>query len=51
MNGGKYVFDLNQDGIRTSADRDFLKDWLYGWEDNQQPPPTSVPVAPGPWAG
>ena len=40
VNGGKYVFDLNQDGVCTSADRDFLKDWLYGWEDNQQPPPT-----------
>ena len=42
VNGGKYVFDLNQDGICTSTDRDFLKDWLYGWEDNQTPNPTGV---------
>jgi type IV pilus assembly protein PilY1 len=42
VNGGKYVFDLNQDGVCTSTDRDFLKDWLYGWEDNQQPPPVGV---------
>jgi len=42
VNGGKYVFDLNQDGICTSTDRDFLKDWLYGWEDNQTPGPTGV---------
>ncbi len=40
VNGGKYVFDLNQDGVCTSTDRDFLKDWLYGWEDNQAPNPT-----------
>lgn len=42
VNGGKYVFDLNQDGVCTSTDRDFLKDWLYGWEDNQAPAPTGV---------
>jgi type IV pilus assembly protein PilY1 len=42
VNGGKYVFDLNQDGVCTSTDRDFLKDWLYGWEDNQQPLPAGV---------
>ncbi len=42
VNGGKYVFDLNQDGVCTSTDRDFLKDWLYGWEDNQNPAPSNV---------
>ena len=35
VNGGKYVYDLNSDGVCTSTDRDFVKDWLYGWEDNQ----------------
>ncbi len=39
VNGGRYVFDLNGDGVCTSSDRDFVKDWLYGWEDNQPPGP------------
>jgi type IV pilus assembly protein PilY1 len=36
---GYYPYDLNRDqrGLQpaTTADRDFMRDWLYGWEDRQ----------------
>lgn len=36
---GKYAYDLNRSGAGNlpadDADRAFLRDWLYGWEDRQ----------------
>ncbi len=36
---GKYPYDLNRNAAGNSpgdaSDRDFLRDWLYGWEDRQ----------------
>ncbi len=36
---GKYPYDLNRNASGNSpadaSDRDFLRDWLYGWEDRQ----------------
>ncbi|MGV3619997.1 MAG: DUF4114 domain-containing protein, partial [Archangium sp.] len=36
---GRYPFDLNRNAAGNSPgnadDRDFLRDWLYGWEDRQ----------------
>ncbi|QSQ20229.1 pilus assembly protein PilY [Pyxidicoccus parkwayensis] len=31
--GSKYLYDLDQNGTCNSADRTFLRDWLYGWEN------------------
>jgi type IV pilus assembly protein PilY1 len=40
--GGRYVYDLNRDGVCDGKDRLFLKDWLYGYEDGQDPAPNNV---------
>lgn len=36
---GRYPYDLNRSSAGNSpgdaSDRDFLRDWLYGWEDRQ----------------
>ncbi|WP_163990439.1 pilus assembly protein PilY [Pyxidicoccus caerfyrddinensis] len=31
--GTTYLYDLDQNGTCNSADRVFLRDWLYGWEN------------------
>lgn len=31
--GSTYLYDLNNDNTCNSADRTFLRDWLYGWEN------------------
>ncbi len=42
LSGGRYVYDLNRDGVCDGKDRAFLKDWLYGYEDGQDPAPNNV---------
>ncbi|MCY1016834.1 pilus assembly protein PilY [Pyxidicoccus sp. MSG2] len=31
--GTTYLYDLDQNGTCNAADRTFLRDWLYGWEN------------------
>ncbi|WP_338871862.1 DUF4114 domain-containing protein [Myxococcus stipitatus] len=54
---GRYVYDLNYDGIcgtptitlplskritGVENDRNFLREWIYGWEDRHNPLPADV---------
>lgn len=42
-------YDLNQDGVCNAQDRNTLRNWLYGWEDNKYTTiPTGLPPSQTP---